>query len=520
MLFSKRFGLLALAAVCWLGAAVAARAANPVANGAFETWSGSPLQADGWGNTDPGQESTYVQSTTMHGGSFAAFVTPEKAYGGIRQKNIAVTPGQAYLLKVWMRGGATGGDDTVRLLAVCWADSGPQFFITDTASQGGLSDTEYREYSLVIPVPAGTTSLELQFGAYQDPTTNPISFYLDDMTLDLVQAPAQGLLINGDYELWSGSPSQALAWNNTAAGQDSTYVKSTTAHGGSFAAAVTPTQAYGGIRQLNLAPKANTKYRLTAWMRGNGTGEDDIVRLLAVAWATSGPQFFTAATNNQGGLLDSVWQQYVLEFTTPADITGMEVQFGAFQDPATNPISFLIDDVSLTEVLPGSVINGSFETWAGSPLQADPWVNTDPSQPSTYEQSTTAHGGSFSAKVIPTGAYAGIRQLNIPVLPDHQYTLEAWLRGAGTGGDDVVRLLVVEQGSIFDVTDTTKFGGLSDDHWTLTYLQFKTDPATTSIEIQFGAYQDPATNPISFLIDDVALRDGFVPVELSSFSAE
>lgn len=481
-----------------------------IQNQYLESWSGAPPQADAWVGTN--EPATLEQVGAGHSGLNSVLVTPQAAYAGIRQLNLPLAAGENYTMSLWIHGGPNSsldGADVVRIMIVQYLSvGGPLFTITDTNSQGGITDSGWRYFELNFTTDPNLIGAELQFGAFQEISANSMSFYLDDVTLRSNSNPLPG----GGMEAWDNLNNSPDSWLRTNEASDLTS-EDVVFNGGGHSVRVTPQAAYAGIRQININLEPLRKYRFSCWIRGAGTFGDgpDVVRLLAVQWLNDGsPVFDITDTNVQGYISEGEWRFFQITFTTNPNIRSAEIQLGAYQEPAGNEISFFLDDCALEEIGAENFLNPGFEDWNPNGTVVAGWVGTN--EISTIEQeAVNKNSGNYSALVTPSQAYAGIRQLSIAMTPGKEYTLTARLRGAGTSGDGVdnVRLLVVEYLSVggpnFHVAGTDNL--LNDDTFETFTLKFTTDPNLMNSEIQFGAFQDPGSNAISFYIDDVSLQE-------------
>lgn len=221
---------------------------------------------------------------------------------------------------------------------------------------------------------------------------------------------------------------------------------------------------------LNASP--NTTYSLSAWMLSNL-----ITGNFYVDWVeldgnnniiVDGGTLWTASGSNQ-------WDYKLLNFTTSAQTTKLVIRFVV---EAANGEAF-VDDVQLTKLLSNSSFESNSYGWSLNPTM----------QISTLK----AIEGSKSVRFNSTSVTAATTDSTmIPVTPNTNYKLSAWLLDNMTGGSfyvdwlefDSRNSLIYDGGTLF----STKRGS---GQWDLTSITFTTKPNTTRLIIRIVADSNP-----------------------------
>jgi hypothetical protein len=469
-------GIMLCCCIFWL-ASFALAGDNLLTNPGMEQWSGGNCL--GWSAVDG---ATCTQDSTGHTGPNALRIAPSQAYSGVNQNNIPLEAGAQYRLTCWIRGYAAGDVQGIRLMMY----SGTTYL--PSISTGNLSSASFQQYEYLFTVPAGLTQMNLNIVSFAAPV-NGFQFLLDDVRLEKCSSAGSNL----SMELWSGNT--CSGWSGVDGGS---YAQSTVSHGGSYALRVTPTQAYSGINQNNIAFTPGQTYRLTCWIRGTTSADTQPLRLMLYA----GGIYLDALDT---GNLSTIYQQYTYLFTVPAGLTAPNLNLVTWSAPASG-FSFLLDDV-VFELISQTGTNPSFEQWSGSPLLPTGWNKVGDS--TSLGRSTTARSGTYSASVTSVGLNQGINQAGLAVNANSHYRLRAWLRGGGSGQDDAVCMMITDHGTggpYYTMVDTQRWCELSDTQWREFALDFWTGPATSSIDIELLAEQYPACNAITFLVDDVGIE--------------
>lgn len=266
-----------------------------------------------------------------------------------------------------------------------------------------------------------------------------------------VDPTGENLLANGDFELWtSGLPDN---WKSTTTASNATLTQSTDTHSGSYAvkiahdAAANKRMAY---KEITL--KAGT-YLLAFYVKGSdGTASvrPGYTNILENGKANS--------TYTYGDYVNDIpqneWKLVNHTFTLASE-TKLNLVIMVPKNSASDP---LVDDVTLTTSDGGmadggqgggssesiSLTNGDFETWAnGLPTG---WKSASTASTATLEQSTDAHGGSYSCIVKgDEGTNKRLATQEI-TLPAGTYVFSAWVK-ASTSDASQARLGYVPIGA-------------------------------------------------------------------------
>jgi hypothetical protein len=339
--------------------------------------------------------------------------------------------------------------------------------------------------TMTVGVGAGTTT-----GSYTITVTGTGTSATHTATVALtVTAPPQGL-VNGGFETGSLS-----GWNANGA---FTPVVSTTAHAGNYSARLGSTSAVNGDSTLTqTVPVPSGSSRLTFWYQPHCTDTIAYDQMQMQIRNTSGSTLATVlnACSNSGA-----WTS--VSFDTSA-YAGQNVVlwFNDHDDGyAGDPTYFLLDDVDVSTYTPvtNKVVNGGFETGSLSS-----WSTSGAFAPVV---STTAHLGSYSARVGSTSAVNGNSTLTQTVtVPGGSSTLSFWYQPhcTDTIAYDQIQMQIrnTSGSTLAAVLNVCSNSGA----WTQATVN-TTAYAGQSVVLWFNDHDDGyAGDPTYFLLDDVVL---------------
>ncbi|CAN0512623.1 unnamed protein product, partial [Phaeothamnion confervicola] len=161
---------LAVAAIAALSFVSVQAKADLITNGGFETG-----DFTGW-TANAVSFPMYVDTTTVHSGSFAAQIAGFDFGPDTLTQSISTANGQAYVLSFWrfqFAGEPTGLD-------VTW--NGNSVFSESFASGTNPNGQPYQQFTANV---IGTGNDQLVFTSYQ----NPAFTYLDDVSLNIAAVP-------------------------------------------------------------------------------------------------------------------------------------------------------------------------------------------------------------------------------------------------------------------------------------------------------------------------------------------
>ncbi|MCP4424035.1 MAG: hypothetical protein GY803_06060, partial [Chloroflexi bacterium] len=268
--------------------------------------------------------------------------------------------------------------------------------------------------------------------------------------------------------------------------------------------------AYGFLDSDLIAVTPGAQYDLHAWVRGELDGDTTVggwvVR--AMFYDANGADLGTYQNADSGGSaeISTTWQQKGGSITVPSNATQIRIRLLNYM--SSGWVAF--DDVSLIEVGGGSnlVANDGFET-------ADNWTErTDSNWPGTsYSRGTwgtaAPHSGS-RAYVISNHAYGILQSDLIPVIPETEYNLSAWVRGKIDPDDSdkywLIRANFYDVNGVYLSYQDVEYGdGLTiDETWRHKGGDFTTPANAAQIRIRLFNYMN--TGWVAY--DDVLLTGG------------
>lgn len=237
----------------------------------------------------------------------------------------------------------------------------------------------------------------------------------DDAKLNFIGGNVKSDVVNSGFEADGVVTYTPIGWTNSGTA-NAAYTDPASNHTGGWGLTHSKTSAYNATSVQTVANLSNGTYKLTAWVRGSGTGTHQM---------SAGNFGGSTITKNITTTAD--WQRIeidrVLVTNGQCDIT--------FYSSSTVSDWMSVDDVELIPV--NAVKNPGFEnvapsqtpdgwlTWTSTGSQASDFTNNDP------------HWGLFSLVHSSTSPYTLTTYQLVTDLPNGTYDLSAWVKGGGAG---------------------------------------------------------------------------------------
>ena len=414
---------------------------NLVVNGDFEAGN-----VDGW----EVHSDTAVSADAAKNGSYGVIAQGPGTWGGLLSQTIPVVKGKEYTLSFWVK--AVNKGVNVQVVQDTW-----QGEKIEGVGGGWYNNTEWKyvENTFVAPCDA------IFFNVCGGGTEATETVYFDDISLveagaDPEPPASSDVLVNGGFE--NGSDGWQLADGMATIVDD--------ARTGNGALQLQNVGMWAGAALQTVPVKPNTNYVIELWYKRevgtkpfnlytmNGETNENLKRAEG-----SGDNWFNTA--------DADWTLRKIIVET-GDATSMTLKWSA---ETVNDGIMLIDDMKVypegeEPVDPpvaddNPVKDGGFESGVLDPNimpggVAGAWYNVWGSNTVTFIE--PGHNGSkYAIEMITGGSWAQVRQDQIPVEPNTEYVVEAYVRNPQGMG------IVIKEG--YDSFDLTAFevGQIPDD---------------------------------------------------------
>jgi YD repeat-containing protein len=410
--------------------------------------------ADGWIESPLGTyPATAVWRNTLDARSGSrGYTISNLAWGELSTEVRYLQPGRSYLLSLWIRGEIDSwqsrGSVQVGVEHLCATEWHPEPYLcggTALLIDDDLISTAWERFGGEIEAPGFQSFVGLRIVLRAHLISGWIAF--DDVELT---DPNSRMVVNLIPDPGFEDGCADCGWTVTASGEfPATSLWRGTwgtgaPHSGDYSFVIS-NHAYGRLTSAEIDVNPTTIYDLYVWVRGEIDPDDSrhgfLIRASYYAWEGSYLGYQNAYTDPTGNTPTTTWQRVGGRITTPADAVRLVITLLDYN--SSGWIAF--DDVELVEASQGGganlVGNAGFE--AGGEGWMERAGNAFPATSLWRGSWGTAapHGGDF-AYVISNHAYGRLLSDRIEVIPNAEYELSVWVRGAVDPDDSANGLLV------------------------------------------------------------------------------
>ena len=415
-----------------------------------------------------------------HNGNGALQLENPGMWSGAAVQNVAVKPNTDYVIKMWVK--RVQGTSPFNLYMMDAADN-RNLEVVKGQNWFNTADKDWTEKTIEINTGAATEIVI----KWSSEAANAGIILIDDMTIAEKNAPAPsaGLVVNGDFE--TGDATGWETWQSTTVSEEA-------AKNGKYGVNLIGNGEWGGLLNQSFKVENGETYTITLWVCVNASGANLQIK---------GADKVEGECDNT--YLDSKelsgWT--LRTFNVVANSDEMTLNFcGGGTGKAED---LYIDDIVVVkkgetppvdETYP--IKNAGFET---GDLGA--WKNLWDACTYTFE--TPGHDKSnYAISIEAPGAWQQIRQDGVPVEPNTDYTVVAYVK------NPINYNLVVKTGD--DSANITDFGIANDmsNKWIRLEVPFNSGAETEVCVLLIGNDQGPS----SALFDNVQIyKKGEEPAE-------
>jgi YD repeat-containing protein len=414
--------------------------------------------ATGWFESPHGAfQGTAVWRNTLDARSGSTgYTISNLAWGELSTEVRYLQPGRSYLLNLWIRGEIDSrqsrGSVQVGVEHLCATEWHPEPYLcggTALFIDDDLISTAWEPFEGEIEAPGFQSFMGLRIVLRAHLISGWIAF--DDVELT---DPNSRMVVNLIPDPGFEDGCADCGWKVTASDEfPATSLwrgtwGSAAPHSGDHAIVIS-NHAYGRLTSAEIDVNPAAPHDLYAWVRGEVDSDDSRNGFLIRAsfYASDGTYlgYQNSYSDSTGTSPTTTWQRLGGRITTPADAARLVITLLNFH--SSGWIAF--DDVELVEVSPnnGSAGGGNLAANPGFEAGSDSWTErASASFPATSfwrgSWGTAApHEGDY-AYVISNHAFGRLLSDHVGVVPNAEYELYVWVRGAVDPDDSANGLLV------------------------------------------------------------------------------